>query len=234
MQELLHGIIAFFTFPIHPAGKIFILLFAAVTLVFFFFSEVLGIIGIALTIWCIFFFRDPVRVVPERDGLIVSPADGLITQITKANAPASLGLEGEFTRVSIFLSVFNVHVNRIPVAGTVTRLHYHKGLFLNASLDKASEDNERQEIALRSTGGKDFAVVQIAGLIARRIICTLNEGQAVETGERLGIIRFGSRVDLYLPEGIDPLVIEGQTVLGGETVIADLQAMEAAREGKKI
>ncbi|MFO1241729.1 MAG: phosphatidylserine decarboxylase [Rickettsiales bacterium] len=234
MQELIQGIIQYFTFPIHPAGKIFILIFAAVTLVLFAFSNVLGVIGVVLTIWCVFFFRDPVRIVPEREGLVVSPADGVVSFVGQGNPPATLGLEGNFTRVSIFLNVFNVHVNRIPIAGTVTKLHYNKGLFLNASNEKASDDNERQEIALKSTGGKDFAVVQIAGLIARRILCTLNEGQVVETGERLGIIRFGSRVDIYLPEGVDPLVIEGQTMIGGETIIADVQAIEAARDGKKI
>lgn len=234
MQELIQGIISYFTFPIHPAGKIFILIFAAVTIVLFFVSEPLGVLGIVLTIWCIFFFRDPVRIVPEREGLIVSPADGIVSFVGKANPPVTLGLTGEFTRVSIFLNVFNVHVNRIPVAGTITKLHYHKGLFLNASNDKASDDNERQEVAILSTGGKEFAVVQIAGLIARRILCTLNEGQAVETGERFGIIRFGSRVDIYLPEGVDPFVIVGQTMIGGETIIADLQAIEAARDGKKI
>jgi phosphatidylserine decarboxylase len=173
-------------------------------------------------LFCLFFFRDPERVAPNRPGAIVAPADGRIVSVAPGVPPAELGLgPAERWRVSIFLSVLNVHVNRVPIAGTVTRIAYRHGAFLNASLDKASEANERNAIALRLADGSEIAVVQIAGLIARRILCSLREGDAVRGGERLGIIRFGSRTDLYLPAGVEPLVREGQTMIGGETVVAE-------------
>jgi len=186
-------------------------------------------------LWCAYFFRDPVRTVPTRAGLIMSPADGTVQKIVKTVPPVALNLgSSERTRISIFLNVFDVHVNRIPIRSTVTLLHYHPGAFLNASLDKASEENERQYVTLSLTGGKTLGVVQIAGFIARRIVCTLKEGQMVAAGERFGIIRFGSRVDIYLPEGAEPLVAEGQYAVGGETVLADLERNEPARTGEKI
>ncbi len=182
----------------------------------------LTFIGLCLGLFCLFFFRDPERVAPNRPGAIVAPADGRIVSVAPGVPPAELGLgPAERWRVSIFLSVLNVHVNRVPVAGTVTRIAYRHGAFLNASLDKASEANERNAIALRLADGSEIAVVQIAGLIARRILCSLREGDAVRGGERLGIIRFGSRTDLYLPAGVGPLVREGQTMIGGETVVAE-------------
>ncbi|MBY0354974.1 MAG: phosphatidylserine decarboxylase [Rickettsiales bacterium] len=232
MNDFIQGIIVFLRFPIHPAGWIFIALFAIGALLLALISSTLGIIGLALTIWCIFFFRDPKRVTPLKPGLIISPADGLISRITKVIPPFELGLgDEERWRISVFLSVFNVHVNRIPIVGNIVKLHYHEGLFLNATLDKASEDNERQMIAMKTDDGHLLGIVQIAGLIARRIICDLSEGQRVEAGERFGIIRFGSRVDVYLPVGIHPLVMEGQTAIGGETIFADLVSTEESRTG---
>jgi phosphatidylserine decarboxylase len=185
----------------------------------------LTLTALCLGLFCLFFFRDPARVAPSRPGAIVAPADGRVVSIAPGVPPAELGL-GPTTRwrISIFLSVLNVHVNRVPVAGTVTRIAYRHGAFLSASLDKASEANERNAISLRLHDGRELAIVQIAGLIARRILCSLREGDAVHGGERLGIIRFGSRTDLYLPEGVEPLVREGQTMVGGETVVAELGA----------
>ena len=232
MNDLIKSIVTYLKFPIHPAGWVFITLFAIGALVLAIFSSILGMIGLALTVWCIFFFRDPKRVTPLNPGFIVSPGDGLISKITKVIPPFELGLgDEERWRISVFLSVFNVHVNRIPIAGNITKLHYHEGLFLNATLDKASEDNERQMVTIKTDGGQLVGVVQIAGLIARRILCDLTEGQRVETGERFGIIRFGSRVDVFLPVGINPLVMEGQIAVGGETIFADLNSKEETRTG---
>jgi phosphatidylserine decarboxylase len=182
-------------------------------------------IGLIFALACLYFFRDPERVPPPRPGVLVAPADGRVVGINPAIPPPELGL-GSTTRwrVGIFLSVLNVHVNRVPADGTVTRIAYRHGSFVNAALDKASEENERNAIAIRLPSGQEIAVVQIAGLIARRIVCDLREGDAVHAGARLGIIRFGSRTDLYLPEGVRPLVLEGQTMIGGETVIAELGA----------
>jgi phosphatidylserine decarboxylase len=207
----------------HPAGRPFILGCIAIMVIGLFIGFWLAPLGLCLGLFCLFFFRDPVRVPPARAGAIVAPADGRVVSVAHGTPPAELGL-GPATRwrVSIFLSVLNVHVNRVPATGTVTRIAYRHGAFLSASLDKASEANERNAIALRLPSGQEMAVVQIAGLIARRILCTLREGDAVHAGERLGIIRFGSRTDLYLPEGVQPLICEGQTMIGGETVIAEL------------
>ena len=218
--------------PIHPAGWMFIAIFAVVTALLGLFSGTLGWIGLILTAWCVYFFRDPERVTPLREGLIVSPGDGVVQKIVKVIPPAELelGLE-ERTRVSIFLNVFDVHVNRIPVEGSVTKLHYHAGKFFNAALDKASEENERQLVKITMPDGGTLGVVQIAGLVARRILCDLKEGQSVKTGERFGIIRFGSRVDIYLPPNAVAMVIEGQRSVGGETIIADLKTSEEERVG---
>lgn len=182
-------------------------------------------IGLAFTLFCFFFFRDPERVPPGRPGAVLAPADGRIVAIAPAIPPAELDMgDAPRWRVSIFLSVLNVHVNRVPIDGVVTRIAYRHGAFVSASLDKASEDNERNALAIRMADGRQIAVVQIAGLIARRILCSVREGEAVHGGDRFGIIRFGSRTDIYLPEGVRPLVAIGQTMVGGETVIAELQA----------
>ena len=179
--------------------------------------------ALLFTLFCLYFFRDPQRFPPARPGALVAPADGKVVSVVPAVPPPELGLGSEPRwRVAIFLSVLNVHVNRVPADGVVTRIAYRPGRFVNASLDKASEDNERNALAIRLPDGRDIAVVQIAGLIARRILCDLREGERVQAGTRLGIIRFGSRTDLYLPDGVRPLVAEGQTMIGGETVIADL------------
>jgi phosphatidylserine decarboxylase len=210
--------------PPHPAGRPFIAggaIAAAAGVVLW--SPVLMGLGVVFAGFCLYFFRDPERFPPGRPGAVLAPADGRILAIAAAPPPAELGLgPAPRWRISIFLSVLNVHVNRIPADGTVTRIAYRHGGFLNASLDKASTANERNAIALRLPDGRELAVVQIAGLIARRILCDLREGDSVRAGARFGIIRFGSRTDLYLPEGVRPLVAEGQTMIGGETVMAEL------------
>ncbi|WP_371154877.1 phosphatidylserine decarboxylase [Jannaschia sp. 2305UL9-9] len=209
--------------PIHREGPKFIGIFAVVTVILFAIWEPLGVVGLALTIWCYYFFRDPVRVTPMDEGLIVTPADGLVSLIEPAVPPAELGLgDAPLTRVSVFMSVFNCHVNRAPVAGTVTTVAYRPGKFLSAELDKASEENERNGIVLTMADGRQLGVVQIAGLVARRILCEVDEGAQLERGGRFGIIRFGSRLDIYLPEGTAPRVSVGQTMISGETVLAVL------------
>lgn len=209
--------------PMHPEGRRFVAIFAAVTVALFLIWEPLGWIGAGLTIWCYYFFRDPERVTPERPGLIVSPADGVVSLIEPAVPPAELGLPDKpLTRVSVFMSVFNCHVNRAPVAGRVRAVAYRPGKFLNASLDKASDDNERNGVVIEMADGRPLAVVQIAGLVARRIVCFTAQGAHLARGERFGLIRFGSRLDVYLPEGVSPQVRVGQTMVAGETVIAEL------------
>jgi len=209
--------------PMHREGIRFVAIFAAVTLGLFLISDFLGWIGVGLTVWCYYFFRDPERVTPEREGLIVSPADGIVSLIEPAVPPAELGMPDQpLTRVSVFMSVFNCHVNRLPVTGEITAIAYRPGKFLNASLDKASVDNERNSLAIRMDDGRSIAVVQIAGLVARRIVCFTEIGAKLATGERFGLIRFGSRLDVYLPEGVEPQVRIGQTMIAGETVLADL------------
>ncbi|RLL65424.1 phosphatidylserine decarboxylase [Sinirhodobacter hankyongi] len=218
--------------PMHPEGRKFVAIFAGITLVLFLIWGPLGWLGTGLTVWCYYFFRDPVRVTPAREGLMVSPADGVVSLLEPAVPPAELGLgDAPMTRVSVFMSVFNCHVNRLPLAGRITRIAYRPGKFLNASLDKASSDNERNGLAVETADGRRYGVVQIAGLVARRILCEVKEGQALMSGERFGLIRFGSRLDIYLPEGVNPLVCIGQTMIAGETVIADLASDEAARTG---
>ncbi len=215
--------------PIHPEGFPFIGGFALLSLILFWIWTPLGWLGVVVTAWCAYFFRDPVRVTPLRDGLVVAPADGRVSLVTSAVPPQDLGLGTRpLPRVSIFMSVFDCHVNRSPVSGRIERIAYRKGLFLNADLDKASEDNERNAFLIAAVG-RQIGVVQIAGLIARRIVPFVNEGQTVAAGDRIGMIRFGSRVDVYLPEGTAPLVSEGQTALAGETVIADLAAQNPGR-----
>jgi phosphatidylserine decarboxylase len=208
--------------PIHPEGYPFIGAFALATLVLFWLWQPLGWIGLIVTAWCCYFFRDPARVTPVRPGIVVSPADGRVSRVGAFIPPKELELgDHPVPRVSIFMSVFDCHVNRSPVAGTVSRIVYRAGKFINADLDKASEDNERNALVI-DTGGVKVGVVQIAGLIARRIVCFTREGAAVGAGERFGLIRFGSRLDVYLPVGTVPMVSEGQTALAGETVLAEL------------
>jgi phosphatidylserine decarboxylase len=206
---------------IHKDGYVFVCIFIIV-------SSILGTIWPSLswfctilTLWCVYFFRDPERVVPIGENLILSPADGVVQKIELASLPAELNIgSGQRTRISIFLNIFNVHVNRVPSSGQITKLFYHHGKFFNASLDKASVHNERQLVVMKLSNGQELIFVQIAGLIARRIVCDLSEGQHVIAGDRFGIIRFGSRMDIYLPEGIKPTVQEGQTTIGGETILA--------------
>jgi phosphatidylserine decarboxylase len=215
--------------PVHREGYPFIGAFALASLILFLVWAPLGWIGTVLTVWCALFFRDPVRVTPVREGIVVAPADGRISQIGNAMPPKELDLgERPMTRVSIFMSVFNCHVNRSPVTGRIEDIVYRAGAFLSADLDKASEDNERNSFVIVS-GGTRIGVVQIAGLVARRIVCFVRKGATLGAGERIGMIRFGLRVDLYLPEGTRPLVAEGQIAVAGETVIADLRGSDRER-----
>jgi len=215
--------------PVHKAGHPFIIIFALIALGLGFVAAPLGWIGWILTAWCVYFFRDPERYIPDQEGLIVATGDGVVSMIEKVAPPPELDMgTEELTRISIFLNVFNVHVNRTPVAGTVSKIHYHSGKFFNASLDKASIHNERNSAVITTKEGKDIIFVQIAGLVARRILCFIEEGQEMQTGERYGLIRFGSRCDIYLPEGVNPLVAIGQKTLGGETILADLNSSAPA------
>ena len=210
--------------PIHREGWLFIALFAAINILAFLFSVWLGVILLPLTLWCVAFFRDPERVTPNEPGLIICPADGKLLPLVDAVPPEELGLgEAARPRLSVFMNVFNVHVNRNPVSGTVVAKSYRPGKFFNASFDKASVHNERMSLRVRPEGDDgthDLAVVQIAGLVARRIVCDLAQGEGVHRGSRFGIIRFGSRVDVYLPPGTSVLAKEGQIVRAGETILA--------------
>ncbi len=209
--------------PPHRAGWPFIAVAAVLALAGLFVSRWLFWPALAATLFCLYFFRDPERTPPPRPGAMVAPADGRVVSVMLTAPPAELGLgEAPRWRVATFLSVLNVHVNRVPASGTVSRISYHHGRFVSAGLDKASEHNERNALALALPDGRSYAVVQIAGLIARRILCSVHAGEAVQAGARFGIIRFGSRTDLYLPEGVRPLVVVGQTMVGGETVMAEL------------
>ena len=216
--------------PMHPEGIRFVAIFAGVTLLLFFLSSILGWIGVGLTIWCYYFFRDPERVPPLRDDVLVSPADGVVSLIEKAVPPEELGMPGEaLTRISVFMNVFNCHVNRMPVAGTIETVAYRPGKFFNASLDKASVDNERNSLRIRMEDGRDIAVVQIAGLVARRIVCFVKSGDRLSGSDRFGLIRFGSRLDVYLPDGVVPSVRVGQTMIAGETVLCELDPADGTR-----
>lgn len=219
--------------PINREGWPFIAAFAAAAAVLYMFAEPLGWGGVVLTAWCVYFFRDPDRITPVGDNFVVSPADGVVQLIDEAAPPMELGMgDGVRQRVCIFMNVFNVHVNRAPASGTITATAYRPGKFFNASLDKASEFNERQSVRMTAANGKDLAFVQIAGLVARRIVCYIKEGEAVQGGARFGLIRFGSRVDVYLPEGTEPLVAVGQQAIAGETVIADMALDAPRRQGE--
>jgi phosphatidylserine decarboxylase len=212
-----------FVKPMHPEGRKFVAIFGAITVALFLLWEPLGWIGVGLTVWVYYFFRDPERVVPDKAGVMVSPADGIVSLLEPAVPPIELGLgDAQITRVSVFMSVFNCHVNRIPAAGRITTVAYHHGKFLNASLDKASEQNERNGLTVELPDGRQYGVVQIAGLVARRIMCWSEEDTQMQRGERFGLIRFGSRLDIYLPSGAEPSVKIGQTMIAGETIIAKL------------
>ena len=218
--------------PVHRAGWPFIGIFLAAAVGLGLIWAPLFWLGLLATGWCVYFFRDPPRVTPRRAGLVVSPADGRIQSIERTEPLPELELPGDPAyRVSIFLNVFDVHVNRVAIAGKVAKLVYRPGTFVNASLDKASKDNERQAVRIDTEDGRSIGLVQIAGLVARRIVCDLSLDQEVRTGERYGLIRFGSRTDIYLPAGVAPLVAVGQRAVGGETVIADLSSDEPQRLG---
>ena len=218
--------------PIAREGWPFIAIFGLASLILYFLYAPLGWIGLVLTLWCVYFFRNPDRVTPERGGLIVSPADGIVQMIAEVSPPEELDMGSEpVVRVSVFMNVFDCHVNRIPCDGRIGKLVYVPGQFLNASLDKASEENERQMVRIDLDSGAVIGAVQIAGLVARRIVCYLEEDQIVLAGERFGLIRFGSRVDIYLPHGAVSHAVIGQKCVSGETVLADLRSDEAARSG---
>jgi len=216
-------------FPaVHPEGRKYVVIAAAITLVVYWaLSHFLGWILVGGTIWTAAFFRDPIRTTPRGDRLAISPADGLITMIARVPPPPELrgpdGLaDGDYTRVSIFMSVFDVHINRAPISGRVKRIAYVPGKFVNADLDKASEDNERQHFLIEGSDGLKIGFTQIAGLVARRILSFVREGDSVDAGQRVGLIRFGSRVDVYLPAGTSPKVLLGQRSIAGETVLAEI------------
>ena len=208
-------------FPkLHSEGYKFLVIAVVLTIIFYSFSNFLGLVGLVLTIWVYYFFRDPERVIIEDDNYLVSPADGEVIKVEEVNGPKELGLENKkFNKISIFMNVFDCHVNRTPCAGLVEEILYKPGKFLNASLDKASEDNERNYYKLKDNHGNDIIVVQIAGLVARRIVCETNKDQTLNQGDRIGMIRFGSRADVYY-ENYEPLVKIGQTAISGETLLA--------------
>ena len=219
---------------IRPEGYLFILILTVIAIILFAVAQWLGFIGVILVGWCIYFFRDPDRVTPLENGLIISPADGVIQMVADAVLPSELDMgDAPMRRVSIFMDVFDCHVNRAPFGGEIVKNSYRPGKFLNASLDKASEDNERRSIVIKTEKGIEVTVVQIAGLIARRIICWADEGQALRTGERYGMIRFGSRVDVYLPIGTRLLAIPGQRAVAGETPIAQLENSQEDQKGER-
>jgi phosphatidylserine decarboxylase len=219
--------------PVHSDGYKFLAIGAVLTLLLFLLFPPLAWLAALGTAFVAFFFRDPVRVTPLREGLVVAPGDGRIAAIESVRPPPELGFgDAQRVRISTFLSLFDVHINRVPVAGRITRSIYVPGSFVNAARDKASEENERRAIVITTPSGVDVAVVQIAGLIARRIVTVVREGEGVGVGQRLGLIRFGSRVDVYLPPGHGALVCVGQRAIGGETVLADFKSNEAEREAR--
>jgi phosphatidylserine decarboxylase len=218
--------------PLHPDGFKFVAGGVLATLLLFLLWAPAGWAAAVVTLWMVYFFRDPWRVTPTRPGLLISPADGIVVSIAAATPPAELAMgDMAVVRIGIFLNIFDVHVTRAPVGGRVAAMRYTKGRFVNASLDKASEGNERLAIRIAPPEGPDVAFVLVAGLVARRIVCNLYDGQQVATGQRVGIIRFGSRVDIYCPAPYVPMVVAGQRMVGGETVIADRFAEESPRRG---
>lgn len=233
-RTMLHALYSILT-PIHREGYRFVAIFFAVTIFLFITGfEALGWLAAVLTLWCAYFFRDPERTTPLREGLIISPADGRISAVEAVVPPPELDLgSAARQRISIFMNVFDVHVNRSPVDGRITRIAYVPGKFINAELDKSSADNERQAFTIELEGGSRIGLVQIAGLLARRIVKFVREGEEVQAGQRIGLIRFGSRVDIYLPDGQMPFVAVGQRSIAGETVLADLRANEGTRECRR-
>jgi phosphatidylserine decarboxylase len=214
--------------PVHREGYPFVGGFGLASLILFWLWPPLGWLGAVATFWCAYFFRDPQRVTPMREGLVVAPADGCVSQIVNTVPPPELELGARaLPRISIFMSVFDCHVNRSPVSGRIARVAYQPGKFLSADLDKASEENERNAFVIVTPSGQRFVMIQIAGLVARRIVTFAREGEPVAAGQRVGMIRFGSRVDLYLPEGTRPLIAQGQSAIAGETVMADLNARDS-------
>lgn len=219
--------------PVNRAGWPFIAIFALIAAGLWYWHFSAGLIGCLLTLWCVYFFRDPERITPTREGLVICPADGVVQSVVHAVPPAELELgDAPRLRIAVFMNVFNVHVNRVPISGKITAKGYRPGKFLNASLDKASIDNERMSLKVTGEDGTEIGFVQIAGLVARRILCQVSEGDTLQAGQRFGIIRFGSRVDVYLPHGVETLVSVGQTTLAAETVLADLKSNESARVGE--
>jgi phosphatidylserine decarboxylase len=219
--------------PLHPDGLKFVAAGAVATVLLFLLWRPAGWLALIATLWMVYFFRDPWRVTPVRAGLLVSPADGVVTSVAEAAPPPELAMTASrYVRIGIFLSIFDVHVTRSPIAGRVAALRYTKGRFVDASREEASLHNERMAIRVAPADGPEIAFVQIAGLVARRIVCDLREGQQIGAGQRMGIIRFGSRVDIYCPEPYVPVVVAGQRMVGGETVIADRLAQEPARRGE--
>ena len=220
--------------PIHPEGHKFILIFAVATLILGWIWDPFGWVGLGLTIWCALFFRDPPRATPVDSALVISPADGKVSAIVRAKPPSELGLgDAPLTRVSVFMNVFNVHVNRAPIAGKISRIEYTPGAFLSADLDKASEANERNGLVIHSDHG-DIGVVQIAGLVARRIVCWVEPEEEIAVGERFGMIRFGSRLDVFLPDDAAVKVAVGQTAVAGETPLASFAGDEAMPTSARI
>ena len=209
--------------PLHREGYRMLAIAVIITMLLILINKILGVIGFFLTVWVYYFFRDPERYPINDDSFLVSPADGVISLITNVRGPKELNMENkEFQRVSVFMNVFNCHVNRVPITGKIDEIFYKPGKFIDASLDKASEDNERNLIKYSNNAGKTFAIVQIAGLIARRIVCEVKEGQNLNQGDRIGIIRFGSRVDLYFENDYKLLTKQGQTVVAGESLLAKI------------
>lgn len=220
--------------PINRAGWPFIAGFFVLAVALGFLWKPLFWVGLVATLWCIYFFRDPERVTPTDPGLVVSPADGMVSAVQPRVPPPELGMGTQpLPCISVFLNVFDVHVNRTPVPGTVLVRAYHPGTFVNAALDKASDENERQSFRIAAAGGREVGVVQIAGLVARRIVGFVESGAVLQPGQRIGLIRFGSRCDVYLPRDVVPLVLEGQRAIAGETILAQLHGQQVTRQGRK-
>lgn len=230
MQDLFEAL-KMVTFPIHKEGYKFILIFALATIILALLSNFLGLVGLVATLWCIFFFRDPERIVPLDENIVIAPADGVVTRVDYGvEAPDDLGYgDKKFNKISIFLNVFNVHVNRLPVGGMVEKVSYKAGRFLSANAADASQENERNSVVVKTEAGNEVIFVQVAGLVARRILCDIKEGDEVKAGDRYGIIRFGSRTDIYLDENVEIKALIGQTMIGGETVIAQFENAEQLR-----
>ena len=219
-------------FKIHNEGWSYFVIVLIIAIVIIPFYNIFGFLLFILAIFIYYFFRDPIRVVPNED-VIISPADGKVTYIGIEKAPKNLDIDQKFIKISIFLSIFNVHVNRMPITGTIVKIKYLNGKFINASLNKSSEKNERNIILIKKENNDYFILTQIAGLIARRIICIIRESQTLKKGDRVGIIKFGSRVDLYMPLKYKPLITVGQTVIGGETIIANPNSINEIKQSTK-